>query len=255
MRPTNLKTRTYAILIAAVAALVSCHKKDHQDQTTTPSGTLTGVVQTWDDKMNQTNDKGGITVNAQSSGGNSSTTTDTSGKFTFNSLPFGTYTLVFSKDGYGTTKIIGVSHAANSTQSPTVVDTLNFGKISTTTVTKLGVRDTLFNSQPGIRFDYGFAPAPSSTSPVFARVFFGTDSTVSSTNYTVTDSLQPFKVYVPIGFTDSTLKTKGFSAGQTVYLRLYGDSYINNSYVDSTGKRAFPNVNPVAPKATWRVIQ
>lgn len=259
MRPTNLKTTTYAILIVAIATIFSCKKKDHQDQPTTPTtGTLTGTVQTWDDKMNQINDKGSITVSIQSGGDSSSTLTDTTGKFVFNNLPFGTYNLTFSKAGYGTMKMFGVQHAYNASQTPTVVSNINFGKIAATGVSSLGVRDTVIYGMPGIRFSYGFTPKPATTDTVFARFFLGTDSTVSSTNYTAVDSLRTiqFQVFVPVGFTDSTLKTMGFTSGQTVYFRMYGDSYVSNSYVDSaTGKRVFPNVNPTTPKAVWRTIQ
>jgi hypothetical protein len=258
MRADVRKSILYFLLLTTLVTAFSCDKKDTNDDTTppTPTGVLSGTVQTWDDKLNQTTDAGGITVSILSATDSSSTTTDATGKFQFDKLPFGTYTLVFSKVGYGTMKMFGISHAANTT--PTIVPNINFGKIAATAVTRLTYYDSVFQGQPGVRLRYGFTPGPSATNTALARYFLGIDSTVSSTHYTTYDTtLYKFGSYsVKAGYTFSDLKKLGFTAGQTVYIRLYADSYINNSYVDSTtGLRVFPNVNPRSPKPVPEVLQ
>jgi hypothetical protein len=46
------------------------------------------------------------------------------------------------------------------------------------------------------------------------------------------------------GFTNDELFAMGFASGQTIYVKVYGESYISNDYTDPlTGKRVFPNLN------------
>jgi hypothetical protein len=52
------------------------------------------------------------------------------------------------------------------------------------------------------------------------------------------------------GFTASELYAMGFSTGQTVFIKLYGDSYQSNDYDDPlTGKTVFPNLNQASAAA------
>jgi hypothetical protein len=48
---------------------------------------------------------------------------------------------------------------------------------------------------------------------------------------------------VVITLTQQQLNDYGFSTGSTVYIRVYGDSYYSNNYLDPTGGQIFPNIN------------
>lgn len=68
------------------------------------------------------------------------TTTNAEGKFTLPEVPFATYTLEYSKTGFGTFKKIGVIHGTNG-QATFISDIPSLGQLSTTTVTTLPRRE------------------------------------------------------------------------------------------------------------------
>ena len=241
-------------LLTGLVLMASC-KKESAGDNTPRAGRLTGTVQTWDDKLISTNDGAGITVTITNLTG-IETVSDANGKFEFNNLAFDSYDMSFSKSGYGTYRVFGISHRFNPSQSFTVVPTTGFGKISTTTVTSFSVSGNSINEEPGVRFSYGLNPVPSTSSRAFVRYFLGTSPAVSNTNYTAYSDLINFSNLSNItGFTQRELISLGFSSGQTVYVRLYGDSFRSNDYTDpNTGFRIFPNINPVTVPAVSFVV-
>jgi hypothetical protein len=55
--------------------------------------------------------------------------------------------------------------------------------------------------------------------------------------------------------TQSNLINAGFTSGQTVYVKEYGDSYWSNEYFDvSLNKKVFPNLNTVSANAVSFVV-
>ncbi|MFM2139613.1 MAG: hypothetical protein RJA57_1920 [Bacteroidota bacterium] len=234
--------------------LFACSKKNN-DNTPPATGSLSGTVQTWDDKLTSTTDVAGITVTITNLTG-VSTTTDANGRYTFNNLPFDTYDLSFSKGGYGTYRVFGISHANTGSQTPTQVPLVAYGKQSTTTVTGLSVNGSSLNGEPGVTFAYNLNPAPSTASRAFVRYFLGTTSDVSSNNYRAFSQLSNFSNLSNItGFTQSQLIAMGFSSGQTVFVRMYGDSWRSNDYFDpNLGRQVFPNINPTTVAAISFVV-
>lgn len=236
--------RTFWLLVVLlITAFLACSKKTY-DNTPPATGALSGSVQTWDDKLASTTDAAGITVTITNLTGVSAIT-DANGRYTFNNLPFDTYDLSFSKSGYGTYRIFGISHANTGSQTPTQVPLVSFGKQSTTTVTGLSVNGNSLNGEPGVTFAYNLSPAPSTASRAFVRYFLGTASDVSSTNYRAYSQLSNFSNLSNItGFTQSQLIAMGFSSGQTVFVRMFGDSWRSNDYFDpNLGRQVFPNIN------------
>ncbi len=241
----NLRIILMACVMGIVITQESCSK-----ETATPiqasSGKLIGNIQTWDDKTVSTNDAGGISISLNNlTGFSTNSTTDASGKFLFENLPFDVYDMIISKAGYGTLKVFGISHTSSSSSLFTLLPTISFGKISTTSVSAFSVAGNSFNGVPGVSFNYGLNPTPSSSSRAFIRYFFSTTPDVSSTNYVAYSSLYNFSSLSNVaGFTSNDLIGMGFSTGQTVYVRMYGDSFKANDFTDpNTNKREFPNIN------------
>lgn len=232
------------VFIAFVTLFFSCKKETATNNTSV--GKLNGTIQTWDDKLNSTNDAAGITVTI-SNLPNTTTTTDVNGRFSFDNLPNDEYDLVLSKNGYGTKKIIGLSH----TSATTTIPVIGFGKISTTTVSTLSVSGNTFNGEPGVSFNYAFSPAPTTSNRSFVRYFFSNAATVSNTNYAAYSSLKSYSSNISFaGFTNGELIAMGFTSGQTIFVKAYGDSFQSNDYTEpNTGLRIFPNLNTTSPAA------
>lgn len=218
------------------------------------SGKITGTIQTWDDKLVSTTDAEGFTVTITSLP-NTSTTTDANGKFSFENLPYDQYDFSFTKSGYGTFRIYGLTHQ-NNPVGLTNIPLIGMGRTSTTTITNLEVKSNTLNGEPGVSFNYAISPAPSTSSRAFVRYFLGKTPDVSNTNYTAYSNVINFSnLSNNTGFTTTELIGMGFQSGQTVYVKLYGDSFKSNDYLDpNTGIRIFPNLNPTTVPAVSFVI-
>jgi hypothetical protein len=235
-----------------ISLAVSCTKDDNSS-TPTSGGRITGQVQVWNDKTTSLADRSGVTVSIDNLSGKS-TTTDAEGKFAFDNIPFDSYNLSFSKSGYGTKKIFGVQHSTAT--SPTAIPLVQFGAVCTTTVTAFSYNNNTYNGVPGASYIYSFNPAPSSSNRAYTRVFLSTEATVSNTNYIdFTDLKSASNNNVTGGLTADELYGMGFNPGQTVYARLYADSFKSNEYVDpATGKTIFPNLNTTTTTAISFIV-
>lgn len=241
----------FAFLPAIVLMATSCKKEAVSNIPT--AGKLSGTVQTWDDKLNNTTDRSGVTVTITNLT-NVSAVTDANGRYSFENIAFDLYDLSFNKAGYGTFKVFGVSHTSNN--SSTELPLVGLGRTSTTSVTALSVNGNTINGEPGVTFNYDISPAPSTASRAFVRYFLGTTASVSNSNYVAfTDVLNFSNLSNVTGFTQSQLLGWGFTSGQTVYAKMYGDSFKSNEYtVPNTGITIFPNINPVsAPPVSFVV--
>jgi hypothetical protein len=243
-----------AFLMIVLCIVIACGKNKDENG---PSGRIFGTIQTFDDKLNTINEANGYQVVFEKASGGSAITVfaDATGKYSVDDLPFGTYNLTFSKSGYGTYKMFGVIHQESPGLS-TQIPNQSLGKLSTTTVTGLVVASNIIEGLPGVRFDYNVSPTPSTSSRAFVRYFLSTNSGVSPANYQAVSILQNYSNTSNIsGFTKDSLTAMGFSAGQTVFARLYGDSFRSNDYLNPvTNKREFPNVNLTTVAAVSFVV-
>lgn len=252
------KTHRGAVALLYVSLLtlgVACSKSGGGSGTR--SGRILGTIQTFDDKLNALTDMAGFTVSFQGAAGVSRTATaDATGRYVIDDLPYDTYTLTFSKTGYGTFKLFGVVHQAVTGTSFTQVPNQSLGKTSTTTITAFSVAGNTINGGPGVQFNYNVSPVPSTASRAFVRYFLGNSAAVSPANFQAHSIVYNFSNLSNItGFSKDSLSAMGFSAGQTVFARLYGESFRANDYVDpATGKRVFPNINPTAAAAVSFVV-
>lgn len=242
------------VVLASIGLLISC-KKESTGPGKPLSGKLAGTVQAWDDKLVNNADAAGIKVTITNLS-NVSTLTDATGKYSFDNLGFDTYDLEFSKTGHGTYRVYGVTHTYNASNTVTQVPLVGFGKLSITTVTSLAVNGNTINAEPGVTFSYGISPAPSVASRAFVRYFLSTSPGVSNTDYMAFSDVINFSNLSNItGFSQSQLIGFGFVTGQTVYVKMYGDSFRSNEYTDpNSGKTVFPNINPNAAAAVSFVV-
>lgn len=241
-------------ILASIALLISC-KKESNTSGKPLSGKLMGTVQAWDDKLLNNADAAGVKVTITNLS-NVSTLTDATGKYSFENLAFDTYDLEFSKTGHGTYRVFGITHTYNASSTYTQVPLVGFGKFSTTTVTALSVNGNTINGEPGVSFNYGISPAPSVASRAFVRYFLSTSPAVSYSDYMAFSDVINFSNLSNItGFSQSQLIGMGFTSGQTVYVKMYGDSFRSNDYINpNSGKTIFPNINPTAAAAVSFIV-
>jgi hypothetical protein len=242
-----------ALLITVAILLNACGKDDSTPAALT--GTLRGTVQVWNDKATSISDRSGVTVTLDNLSGKT-TTTGADGSFQFTDLPFDSYDLSFSKSGYGTLKLIGAKLSGTTAGTVVNLPTVQFGALSTTTITALTLNNTTYNGGPGVSYNYTVSPAPTTTSRGYVRAFLSTSNAVTNTNYTAFSSLNSaLSANVLGGFTASELYAMGFATGQTLFIKLYGDSYQSNDYEDPlTGKTIFPNLNQTSAPAISFIV-
>lgn len=221
-------------------------------------GKFMGSVQPWDDKSTALNSKIGITVSIDYPG-SFTTTTDILGKYSFDNLDFDKYDLSFSKPGYGTYRIFSFAHNYNVAfpDAPTIVPTIQFGKISTTTISSFSFLKNNFGGLPGVSFLVSTSPTPTITNKSYVRYFLSTSASVSSTNYTAYSPVRGLITNSATeGFTNDELRGFGFSKGQTIYVKAYGESLKSNDYDDpNLRRRIFPNLNSKTVAAISFVMQ
>ena len=242
----------YSAALLSLFLLVGCDQKS--DLTPTPaSGVLSGSVQLWDDKTSTLLDNSGVIVTVEDVS-STSATTDASGKYSFSTLPYGLHDLTLRKPGYGAYRLFGVAHTSRSTG--TVLPAVQLGQLATTSVTSVSVVSSTYNSMPGVSVVYSVTPAPSAANRGYVRYFLSTSPTVSSTAYQYASPVRAVLNNSTMGgFSQDELVTAGFKSGQTVYLRLYGESVQSNSYTDpNVGSQVYPNSNPTTVGAVSFVM-
>jgi hypothetical protein len=126
--------KRYTFLLLLISFL-SCKNSSTDNIVPATDADITGFVLLYDKAISLL-DNSGMKVSIQGSSPLISATTDANGKFVLSDVPFGTYTLVYEKTGYGTYKKPDVVHSTGG--SPTFLsNTPSLGKVSTTTFTNL----------------------------------------------------------------------------------------------------------------------
>lgn len=251
------------INVLVLSSLSSCTKTDGGGGgggVSTTKGPISGTVAIYDDKGNQNaDDKAGVKVEVlNGTTVVSSALTLTSGKYVLANIPYGSYALRFSRNDMGTYKLFNITHQYNSANPSqgTTISTAQLGLLSTTEVTGLVYAGNTYNGAPGAAFTLTVNPDPNTNNRAYFRIFVSTDAGVSKDAYGVATELRSLiSNNATIGFTKDDLTLLGLSTGQTVYIRVYGDSFQANVYTDpDTGKKVYPNLNDKTVAAVSFVV-
>lgn len=244
-----MKNILFPLVTIVSVLLFSCSNNDNEPTPATKAA-ISGSVILYDEGTTLL-DKSNMNVKVLETTPLIQTTTNAEGKFVLSEVPFGTYTLEYSKAGFGSYKKTGVVHGTNG--QATAISTIpSLGQLSTTTVTN--VTASVLNNQ--VKLSITTNPAGNTANRRYVRYFLSTSSQVSATNYTYFSAvfvaqINPFEKTI----TQSELLSAGFTSGQQVYLRAYGDSFWDNAYDDpAISKRIFPNLNGTTVAATSFVV-
>jgi|694.fasta_scaffold01561_40 hypothetical protein len=233
-----------------IVGFLSCKKNSPDNIAPATRADITGFVNLYDENTTLLNNSG-MQVSVQGSSPSISAITDANGKFILSNVPFGTYTLVYEKTGYGIYKKPGVVHSTDG--SPTfITNTASLGKTSTTTVTNL----TASQSGSNILIAATTNPAGSLGNTRYIRYFLSPSATVSKDNYSYVSSgfvsqINPYQATL----TSANLIAWGFTSGQTVFVKVYGDAFWSNEYQDpTTGQKVFPNLNDTSANSVSFIV-
>jgi hypothetical protein len=232
-----------------ILLITSCSSNDDSPAAATRAN-ISGSVNLYNESTNQV-DNSNMTVSVLGTMPLNSAVTDAEGKFVLSNVPFGTYTLEYTKNGYGTYKKFGVVHGTNG-QATALTATPSLGQVSTTNITGI----TASTSANQVVLSMSTNPGGSAANRRYIRYFLSTSQSVSATNYSYyspvfTSQINPFEKTILA----TELISAGFTSGQQVYVRAYGDSFWDNAY-DSPefNRRIFPNLNAnTVPAATFIV--
>jgi hypothetical protein len=229
--------------------ITSCSSNDDSPAAATKAN-ISGSVNLYNESTNLV-DLSNMTVSVLGTMPLISAVTDAEGKFVLSNVPFGTFTLEYTKNGYGTYKKFGVVHGTNG-QATALTATPSLGQVSTTSITGI----TASTSANQVVLSISTNPGGSAANRRYIRYFLSTSQSVSATNYSYyspvfTSQINPFEKTILA----TELISAGFTSGQQVYVRAYGDSFWDNAYDSSEfNRRIFPNLNAnTVPAATFIV--
>lgn len=221
------------LLFLAVFLQIMASCKNQEDLT--PAGRIVGFIYSTDEFGHFDTDLTGVKISLQDKGVISTTISDYNGKYEFENVRQGTYNLIFTKTGYGISKVLSLSHIGGN--NPTDADFNYLSKVSTTEVVDFQV-----GQGGGIAGKLNL-PHDSNNRRRGGVVFFGRNKYVSDTNNIRALYLDIRYDYTfdewPVSFYQNN-----FTEGDTVYLKAYGYSQHVYSYRNpETGKNVFPYYN------------
>lgn len=242
----KLNYLTFGLII--LLGISSCSKDEDPTPDPITKANITGSVNLYDEGTTQ-NDNSNMTVKVEGTTPAISATTDANGDFTLSDVPFGTYTILYEKSGFGTFKKFDIEHENNATA---ILNTPSIGEISTTQITNLEANV----SGNDIIISVTTNPAGSNGNTRYVRYFLSTDSNVSSENYTyfspgLVSQINPKEITL----SNNDLTSAGFSTGETVFVKVYGDSFWSNEYNDpDLGRNVFPNLNMTSTNSVSFIV-
>lgn len=176
--------------------------------------------------------------------------TDINGSFTLVDVPFGNYTLVYEKAGYGTYKKFAIEHT-NTGGTTIISQTPSLGQLSSTTVSNISTNTIGSNVEISITTN----PPGSNGNTRYLRYFLSSSSNVDNQNFEfesggIVSQINPRVITV----SQTELNNAGFQSGSTVYVKAYGDSYWSNQYNHPDSGLVFPNLNMTSANAVSFVV-
>ncbi|WP_298315988.1 carboxypeptidase-like regulatory domain-containing protein [uncultured Aquimarina sp.] len=242
-----MKKRFILLFVLSLVLLTSCSSDDNT--VLVPSADIIGTVELYDDDQNII-DNTGMTVSLEGTSPLITATTDLNGNYSLKNIPFGTYTLVYEKEGFGTYKRFDVEHT-DVGEFTLIPEQLKLGQISNSIITENTV---VVNGN----FIILTVTRPETEDLLVKRlrIFYHNSEDVSNEIYTefspiVGTTSNPANLTFSIAF----FTNLGFEPGDTLWFKVYGDNFYSNSYIDpDLGVTVFPNVNPITADAVSIVI-
>ncbi|HEX5002598.1 MAG TPA: carboxypeptidase-like regulatory domain-containing protein [Bacteroidia bacterium] len=240
--------KRFTLLAVVVISLlqVACRRNKNYDPTPV-TGSITGKILLTDEFGGLLPVHSGMKITAVF--GDSTLSSD-SGNYSITELDEGAYLLKYEKPGFGTFKKFSIPVRPQTGDGTTVLSGVDYlGQISTTQISSLSVTVHVPDSSIDIACVIG--PNPGPASPRNFRLFFSSDTNVSSGNYEYT----PANTWTAttasgavLGFDAAVLYSHGMAKGTTAHVVGYGESARTNTYFDPVlNTQVYPNLNTISP--------
>lgn len=232
-----MKWNCFIYVFLILIGLSSCSTNEDPTPESVTKADITGSVNLYNEGTTPI-DNSNMTVKAEGTTSTFTATTDSNGDYTLSDVPFGNYTIVYEKSGFGTYKKWDIEHVNNATP---ILNTPSLGEISTTQITFVEANA----SANDIILSVTTSPAGSNENTRYVRYFLSANSNVSNENYTYYSSGLVAQINPKeITLSNNDLTNAGFFSDDTVFVRVYGDSFWSNEYEDpDLGRKIFPNLN------------
>lgn len=232
-----MKWNCFIYVFLILIGLSSCSTNEDPTPESVTKADITGSVNLYNEGTTPI-DNSNMTVKAEGTTSTFTATTDSNGDYTLSDVPFGNYTIVYEKSGFGTYKKWDIENVNNATP---ILNTPSLGEISTTQITFVEANA----SANDIILSVTTSPAGSNENTRYVRYFLSANSNVSNENYTYYSSGLVAQINPKeITLSNNDLTNAGFFSGDTVFVRVYGDSFWSNEYEDpDLGRKIFPNLN------------
>ena len=246
----NYKKLSFASILAVLILIAGC-KGDTGPAGPALTGSIMGFVTLVDSAGNYLANNSGVTIAAQ--GTSFSTTTDSSGKWTLNGIPTGTYVITATKPSYGMTEQQGVELVGGNnpigigpfTIAQPPIDSIEIDSITTLANNEINVSFTISG-----KYD--------STHNNQFLIAIGNNTRINSSDpnsflFASTGDIQPPPPQGNMGLQLSSLEYSGFMSGMTVYVIMYplGLSYSNYFDIPS-GRNVYTSVG--VPSKVFKII-
>ncbi len=244
----NIRAAAILAVLLLAGFLPGC---EGEDGPAGPSltGQLIGYAYLYDLAAVRATDQSGITVVAE--GTSVTATTASDGRWVLSGLPTGTYTIAFSKPGYGSPKrisfqFVGGGQTSFGSMALFQLPGFTIGTLTATVASGVvNIRGTVTGSLPDAYR--------------VVRIFIGTTASVSSdpSNYafTMLTAASDTGTIFTTSATSQIFANYGFTVGQTAYIVAYPEAISSSAYLDlSTGKYNYPNLNPIPSTVVSAVV-
>jgi len=243
----------YPVSFLILIIFFACSKNSSQPDPTARD--ITGSVQVFDEFGVASNDVFGVNVSLSDGSKELTTQTIQGGKFNFDQVPFGKYTLSVSRSGFGTNKRFGIQNlkTVDSATYPLQLSPIGITQMCSTTITYFSA---IGKPNGSFQFSVSISPATGpSTTPRYFRIFVGLDSLVTWNHNDFFVSAIPV-TGSGMSSTLSALQRETFPVGTKAWMRIYGDASPSNMYFDSSKMEfVFPCLNLTTQPASSFIVQ
>lgn len=218
--PRRWLVRSLPTLLVLVA-LAGCSRHPAPtappDAPATQAGWLSGFVIVETSCGEPVLDRGGVIVSLEGTG--RSTTTDASGTWRFDDLPFGTYDLSFSKPGLSSFKALAYQFDQSGQAQLSWFEGLV--ELPAGIVSNLAAETASVDGVPGVRVTFDVTPACPS-GPYQALLVLGDDESVAADQYVITSGVQHSDTgHFDLFYPSADLAWNGLARGSRLYARAY----------------------------------
>lgn len=206
-------------------------------------GSISGTLNLYDEGTTIMGFSGGVKISLEGTDPLIYTFSDEFGRFEFKRVPFGSYVVIYEKEGYGTFRYLGEEDDGKFEHRSEVVNSkiphFELGEKSTTQI-----RDVSYEKiAGGYQFIVTTDPGASQSGARYITFFTSPNPEVDKENFEIIFTHWDYSNPQSLFISDGTFENMLDQVSGKGYMRVYGDSYLANHYFEN-GKHVRPNLNP-----------